>query len=356
MKQMESEMQLHTRHTHDSTLSLSYSANQCLMSKSSGDSKAVKKLLIALSICLVIFLAELLGGVFAHSLALISDAMHMLSDVVGFVIALVAIWLSKRKNNDVHTYGYVRAEIIGAIASILLIYLLTGILISEAVNRINNPEHIDAPIMMLTSGFGLLANILMLFALGGHHHGPEHSHSNSNDVEIEAPGDTHHNSMNVRAAIIHVIGDLTFSIGVLVSSIIIYFQPTWVIVDPICTFLFSVIVLVSTISILRDSIKVLMEASPTHVHMNKLRTDLSNIHGIKSTHCLHVWCLSQKTALTVHVAVEEAYDAKKLHKILISVEHVVYDIHNIDHATIQLHVPHLEDEDHSKCCQELIEL
>ncbi len=332
--------------------------DQCVMNKASTDNKATKKLLVASAICIVVFIAELVGGFLSHSLALISDSLHMLSDIVGFIIALTAIWLAKRKSNLVHTYGFERCEIIGALVSILLIYLLTGILISEAVGRIYNPEPIDAPIMMITSGFGLLANILMLFALGGHHHGPthshnhNHSHSNTSSTSIEAPGTTHHNNINLRAATIHVLGDLLFSVGVLVSSIIIYFQPTWLIVDPICTFLFSVIVLFSTFRIVKDSFKVLMEASPKHIDMEQLKSDLINIPGVEGTHCLHVWQLSHSTAFTVHLSLDSAYDSSTMHKILISAEKVVYDVHLIDHCTIQLHVPHDEGQSHSKCCSD----
>ena len=348
-----------------SALSVTLLDNRCIMDtkdSNANNRKAIRKLLIAMTICVLVFIVEVVGGVMAKSLALISDAMHMFSDIVGFLIALGAIWLTKRKNNDKHTYGFQRAEILGAIGSILLIYLLTGILIAEAIDRVKEPEPIDAPVMMITAGFGLVANVLMLFALGGHHHHPGHSHDHDHshdeeNISIEAPEGqkTHHENINIRAATLHVLGDLLFSVGVLISSIVIFFFPSFTIIDPLCTFFFSVIVLFSTVRILRDSISVLMEATPGHINMDNMRTDLLAIQGVSQLHCLHIWSLSHKTALTVHVVVEEEFDAKKMHTISLAVERVVYNKYGIDHATIQLHTVCYE-EIHSRCCQDLVEI
>lgn len=302
-----------SNHHHDSTNNM-----ECIR-VDQGD-KASRKLIYASILCFLFFLAELCGGLFANSLALISDSFHMLSDVSGFAISLASIWLAKRPSTSTHSYGFHRAEILGAVMSVLLIWILTGILLSEAIERIKKPVDINAPVMLITSSLGLVVNLVVLFVLGGHH---SHNHSHAPDIEdLEEDIDTGRNRMtktpeisnkspaasllsseiveehhvhqniNLRAAIIHALGDALFSLGVIIASLIIFFKPEWKIVDPICTFIFSIIVLYTTLRILKDSIFVLMEATPAHVDVERLKQELNKIPGVKDLHCFHVWLLS----------------------------------------------------------------
>eukprot|EP00834_Sanchytrium_tribonematis_P003190 NODE_116_length_18347_cov_2.280962.p6 type:complete len:327 gc:universal NODE_116_length_18347_cov_2.280962:15428-16408(+) len=307
--------------------------SNCLMIEQQ-DNKASRKLIYASILCFLFFLAELLGGIFANSLALISDSFHMLSDVSGFAISLASIWIASKPKTSRHSFGFHRAEIIGAVLSVLLIWVLTGILLSEAVERIKNPVEINAPIMLLTSIAGLVVNIVVLFVLGGHHHaGHSHHHPNIEELgeEIESgrnrmtnsvagsnsasPSPTRitlvepdvrvteerHDNINIRAAIIHALGDALFSVGVIIASLIIYFKPEYHIVDPISTIFFSIIVLFTTLRILKDSLFVLMEASPSNIDVDRLKFELSGIAGVNDIHCFHVWLLSIGRVILVYL-------------------------------------------------------
>ena len=148
---------------------------------------------------------EFIGGYISNSLAIMTDAAHLFSDVTGFAISIFSVTLSTVTKTKVFTYGYHRAEILGAMASILLIWLITIVLMVLAYDRIKNPTIVDAKIMFAIAGIGLLVNLIMMFVLK----------TDENEEEEE--------NMNVRAAYIHVIGDAIQSVGVIAASVIIYF-------------------------------------------------------------------------------------------------------------------------------------
>ena len=175
-----------------------------------------------------------------------TDAAHLFSDVTGFAISIFSVTLSTVPKTKVFTYGYHRAEILGAMVSILLIWVITIVLMALAYDRIKNPTIVDAKIMFGIAGIGLLVNLIMMFVLK----------KDENEEEEEE-------NMNVRAAYIHVIGDAIQSVGVIAASVIIYFGgPEYTIADPICTYVFAVLVMGTTIPIMSESIRALMEGSP----------------------------------------------------------------------------------------------
>ncbi|CAG7836110.1 unnamed protein product [Allacma fusca] len=295
------------------------------------DKKARKKLWIASVLCVVFMIAEAVGGILAGSLAVATDAAHLLTDFAGFMISLFALYMAQRPATKRLSYGYHRAEVIGALTSVLLIWVVTGILVYMAVQRVIHQEfEIDAPIMLITSGVGLIVNIIMGCTLHQHSHGPGggshghshdgsgghgHSHGQHNDVEASSSSSgstpTSENSykqeqinINVRAAFIHVIGDFIQSVGVFAAALVIYFKKEWAIVDPICTFLFSILVLGTTYSIIGDALVVLMEGIPKGVDFNEVREALLSIKGVYKVHNLRIWSLSMdRIALSVHLAV-----------------------------------------------------
>lgn len=136
---------------------------------------ALKKMVKISIICTIFLFVELIGGIIANSLAIITDAAHLFSDLSGFVISIFAIYISRKKPNKKFTFGYHRAEILGALASVITIWILTGILLMEAIERLRNPTTIDAPVMLLTAVIGLVCNLAMMKVLhstpGSHHHG-----------------------------------------------------------------------------------------------------------------------------------------------------------------------------------------
>lgn len=266
---------------------------------SSEDSNAWKKLSSAAIFCGVFMIGELIGGYLAGSLAVMTDAAHLFSDLIGFVISLLAIWIGKRPPTKTMTFGFYRGEVIGALLSVLTIWLLAAILSTLAINRLYNPNfEIDADTMIIISSIGLVVNIIMGAILHGvchtHSHGlTQHSHSSSN--------------INVRAAAVHVLGDLLQSVGVLLAAIIIKFEPSAKMADPICTLAFSVIVICTTMRVGIDSLWFLLEGSP--VDTMRLKNEIKKITGIKHVHSFHAWALSPgKNIVTVHLAVDQFCD------------------------------------------------
>ncbi|CAG8719677.1 21378_t:CDS:2, partial [Racocetra persica] len=245
--------------------------------------KYARKLRIAIVISTTFFVLELVGGWISGSLALLSDSFHLLSDIISFAISLLSIYLAQRPATRSLSYGYHRAEILGALASILLIWLLTGYLCFEAYDRIQNPKSVDGLTMCVVASIGVMVNIV-------HGHDKNHGHHHCGD------------NVNVRAALLHVLGDLLSSLGVLISSIVITLDPSQSWVDPLCTFIFSTFVMLSTVGIVRSSVRVLMEATPPHIDAHAVRADLEEISGVKSVHDLHIWELTVgRTALTAHL-------------------------------------------------------
>lgn len=282
----------------------------------------------------VLFFSCLSGGLFAGSLAIMTDAAHMLSDFAAFLISLFAIWVAHWLPDKKRTFGYYRAEVLGALTSVLIIWVLTGVLVYLAVLRVMNRDfEINADIMLITAGIGLAVNILLGIILhqtgmghhhshgsgGGHSHNNNNSHSSENAIShrISRSNSLHHSSekqnINVRAAFIHVLGDIVQSVGVLIAAYIIKFKPAWKIADPICTFVFSLLVLFTTLNILRETIHVLMEGTPKNIKYNNVKLALESIEGVVAAHSLHIWSLTMsKAALAVHLAIEPGHDSQKV--------------------------------------------
>ncbi|RHZ45358.1 hypothetical protein Glove_680g63 [Diversispora epigaea] len=274
--------------------------------KEGSSKRSEKKLWIAIGISLFFFCLELSGGFIAGSLALLSDSFHLLSDIVSFAISLLSIYLARRPATKSHSYGFHRAEILGALTSIVLIWILTGFLCVEAYDRIKNPKEVDGETMCFVASIGVVVNILLIFVLGHEHSHGHDSHCGSHGQDVhdshEHGSHTHGENVNVRAAFLHVLGDLLSSIGVLISSIAILFDQknTWV--DPLCTFFFSALVMATTFGILKNAIRVLMEATPSRIDAHAVQKDLESIDGVKNIHDLHIWDLTLgRTALTAHL-------------------------------------------------------
>ncbi|XP_031553288.1 zinc transporter 2-like [Actinia tenebrosa] len=325
-----------------------------------------KKLWIASIFCLIFMLAEFIGGYLSNSLAIMTDAAHMLSDFAGFMISLFAIWVATRPATKKLSYGWYRAEVMGAVLSVLVIWVLTGVLVYMAIQRILSQQfELDAQVMLITAAGGLVINVLLgaiLYQKGhGHSHGlgvGSHSHDNKHQTSneeglskspssfvIESEGE----NVNVRAAFIHVLGDFLQSVGVFIAALIIWVKPEWAIADPICTFLFSVLVLVTTLAILKDALIVLMEGMPKGLCFNDLKTSLSSIPGVEAVHDLHVWSLTVGTdALSVHLVVADDSNSQK---ILEEASTLCSKQFDIKHSTIQIET-HSDDRESCKVCDE----
>jgi len=299
----------------------------CHQSRQEGiDKKARRKLILASVLCLVFMIGEVVGGVLSNSLAIATDAAHLLTDFASFMISLFAIWLAARPKSQKMSFGWHRAEVLGAIISVLMIWVVTGVLVYMAIQRVLTRDfEIDPEVMLITSGLGVVVNIIM--GAGLHQHG--HSHGNHHE-DGHGGHSTEKENINVKAAFIHVVGDFLQSLGVFTAALVIYFQPTWTIIDPICTFVFSVLVLATTVSILRNTIGVLMEATPSGISHDIVKNTFLNVSGIKQVHNLRIWSLTtDKTALGAHLVIETGLNAQKVLKEATQKIRAKYDLYEM---------------------------
>ena len=313
--------------------------------------EAIRKLTWVCVICTIFMIIEIIGGYLANSIAIMSDAAHLLSDLLGFLISIISIYISRKIAKNDMSYGYHRAEIIGALVSIVLIWALTIWLLYEATLRIIVTPKVDGLIMIIISIIGFSFNVIMGLVLAksgvphshglhGHDHDHEHEHEHelehhhdSDDEEIGLHDENDHSNTNVnlRASFIHILGDALQNVGVLIAGGIIFLFPTFSIADPICTYIFSIIVGLTTIRILKDCIFVLMEGSPVAVDIEQLEKDLTAIPGVKEIHDLHVWSLSiGKMSLSCHICTDDPQ------KTLKKATKMIQKKYKIDHVTIQV--------------------
>uniref|UniRef100_A0A3B4X0D0 Probable proton-coupled zinc antiporter SLC30A3 n=1 Tax=Seriola lalandi dorsalis TaxID=1841481 RepID=A0A3B4X0D0_SERLL len=293
---------------------------------------AKKKLYIASAICLVFMIGEVIGGYLAHSLAIMTDAAHLLTDFGSMMVSLFSLWISSRPPTKTMNFGWHRSEILGAFVSVMSIWIVTGALVYLATERIvRNDYEIDGHVMLVTSGCAVIVNIIPV--AHGHAHTLLGGHGNT----------------SVRAAFIHVVGDLLQSVGVMVAAIIIYFRPEYKVADPICTFLFSVFVLCTTVTILRDVFRILMEGSPKGIEFNSVKEVLLSVKAVKSMHSLHLWALTLGQALvSVHLAIGNGADPQSVLQEATDLLHTKFGFYSI---TIQVEL-YSEDMSHCSHCQD----
>jgi len=304
------------------------------------DSEAIEKLQKAVWFALFFMIVELVGGFVANSLAIMTDAAHMLSDVGGFIISLFGLYLAQRAASQEFTYGFKQAEVLGAFMSILIVWALTAVLLYEAVLRIQDPEPIDAPMMFAISVIGFIVNLVLMKVLGHSHGHGDHGHAHGGDGEEE------NESIAVKAAVAHVIGDIVQSLGVILASGLIWLQPLdightengvskWNYADPMCTFLFGIMVLFTTKDTIVFAINNLMVKAPKNINQNQMVENIAKIPGVDDIHDLHVWSMGTAEVLcTAHVMIKDGKDQTRILNGCIGVAKSL----GIGHSTFQLEI------------------
>uniref|UniRef100_A0A8C3QYV9 Proton-coupled zinc antiporter SLC30A8 n=1 Tax=Cyanoderma ruficeps TaxID=181631 RepID=A0A8C3QYV9_9PASS len=280
-----------------------HSYSQAYENRKREQHQAKKKLCVASVICTFFMIAEITGEYIAGSLAVVSDGAHILVDLTSFLISLFSLWLTSKPPTKQLTFGWHRAEILGALMSMMIVWMVTGVLTYLACMRLLHPDYdIDATVMLITSACAVLTNILLSLILHqvghGHSHGAQARECVS--VPLEKPALS---NASLRAAFVHTIGDLFQSISVLISALIIFFKPQYKIADPICTFVFSIFVLATTVTILRDILTVLMEGTSKGFAYDAVKARILAVEKVESVHNLHLWSLTMnQTALSAHIA------------------------------------------------------
>jgi len=273
-----------------------------------------KALLISFLITGIFMIVEAIGGWVTNSLALLSDAGHMLSDTVSLGIGVVAFKIGEKAADYSKTYGYKRFEILAALFNGITLAVVSIYIFYEAIRRFGSPPEISSTGMLVIAVIGLLVNIIVAFIM----------HS----------GDTHAN-LNLRAAFLHVIGDLLGSVGAIIAAILIKLFG-WGLADPIASVIVAILVLVSAWRVLRDSLQVLMEGVPKGVEVDHIIKIIRNVPGVIDLHHLHIWAITnEQRALSCHLVIDGAKKIEEGDKILQQVEQILAKEH-IEHVTIQL--------------------
>ena len=276
--------------------------------------KSKKTLYVTLFLTLFFALMELFGGLFSNSLSLVGDSFHMFSDVLALGASMVAIYFEAKKPTEKFTYGFLRLEVVVAFLNGIVLMLISVGMIYESVIRFFNPREIDFGSMFFIALIGLIFNIVITWIL-----------FSSTKKE---------NNINIKSAMLHFLGDLLNSVGVIISSIIIYFT-NFVYIDIIMSVVISVIIFTGGYKISKEAFFILMEAVPSEVDLNTLRKELLNIDGIKNIHELHVWKNdNEEISFTAHILLDN-YEKHNNYRIINEIKEklTVYDIF---HMTVQI--------------------
>ena len=257
-------------------------------------------------------IAEVAGGLVTNSLALLSDAAHMATDVIALAISLFAVRLSRRPPDARRTYGYARMEALGAMVNGGLLFVVAGYILWEAIGRFRHPPEVASTGMMVIASIGLVINLISMRLL-------------------KAGSGT---SLNVKGAYLEVWSDMLGSIGVLIGALIIKFTG-WTVADPIIAVLIGLWVLPRTWTLLREAMQVLMQGVPAGMELDEVRAMMLKHPGVIEVHDLHAWALgSKEPILTAHVVLREGIaDAEQVR---LSLAAALEERFNVHHATLQV--------------------
>ncbi|MDZ7734690.1 MAG: cation diffusion facilitator family transporter [Acidimicrobiia bacterium] len=286
-----------------------------------------RRLAVSFVLVAVFFVVQAVGGVLTNSLALISDAAHMLTDVVGLGMALAAIQLASRHQRraaqgdaaDHHTFGWYRLEILAAFVNALLLFGVAGYVLYEAVRRFGGDAEVLGGPMLVIAVLGLAVNLV---AFGLLRKGAEES-------------------LNVRGAYLEVLADTLGSVGVIVAAVLLeLFGWTWV--DPAVAVLIGIWILPRTYQLARQAVRILLQSAPPDFDLDRLREDLCGVEGVVDIHDLHVWTLtSEMESASVHLVIRSGTDT---HGVLDRARQLLQERYDIEHATLQV-----EPDDHRGC-------
>ena len=286
-----------------------------------------KRLWIALWINLGFLLIEIVGGIISGSLALLADAGHMLTDVAALILALFAARLSAKPYTPQKTFGYLRAEVLGAFINSASLFLICGFIIVEAIKRFGSQPEIDGPLMLVVAVAGLAANTVSAVVLAKHRH----------------------HSVNVKGAFLHMMADALGSVGAIVAGLVIWLWG-WSPVDPIVSLIIVFLIVMSSWNLLKDTTNVLLEATPARIDYKTLKQDMIKPEQVEDVHDLHIWTIANDMiSLSAHVVLKAGYENREnWSSILHTLERLLAEKYGIEHSTLQIE-PCDFPGDHDRC-------
>ncbi len=302
----------HSHHDHHHNHSHSHGHHH----HGTGNKKALRLSFILIAAYMIV---EVIAGILTNSLALLSDAGHMLSDAAALGLSYAALTFGEKKATLTKTFGYKRFEILAAFINGMTLVVISLYIFWEAYHRLMDPPEVASSGMLVISSIGLVVNIAAAFIL--------------------MKGDTSGN-LNVRSAFLHVLGDMLGSFGAIIAALLMMFFG-WNIADPIASIIVALLIIISGWRVTKDSFHVLMEGTPANLDMNKIKETLLSLNHVNDVHDLHAWSItSDFPAFSCHLVVnpEANYD-----EVLASAKKLLHDHFHIDHTTIQL------DKSDSRC-------
>jgi cobalt-zinc-cadmium efflux system protein len=303
-------------HRHDGSARHTHSHHRAARSR--------RRLSIVLALTAVYMVAETVGGWLTGSLALLADAGHMLADVAALALALIAMWFSSRPATQSKTFGYYRLEILAALINGVALIAISLLIFYEAYQRWGNPPVVKSGLMMLVAAGGLFINIICAWILHG----------------------THEDDLNMRAAWLHVMGDALGSVGAILAGVLMSVYG-WYAADPLFSCLIGLLIIKSSLHLIRESTNVLLESTPSHINFAAVEEAILQTDGVEDVHDLHVWTItSGREALSAHVIhVETISQAELLKELRVKLS----ERFGLDHLTIQMETPDFEDETFHFC-------
>jgi cobalt-zinc-cadmium efflux system protein len=283
-------------------------------------SKSRKTLWITLILTSFFTVVEIIGGLQSHSLALLSDSAHMISDVLSLGLSMFAIFLATRQPNARFTFGYLRFEIIASFLNGLALAVIALGIFIEGINRIIHPEEINFDLMLIIASIGFVVNLTLTIVL-------------TRSMKEEE-------NLNVQSALWHFFGDLLSSVGVIVSALIIHYTG-FLRADPIISMVIGGIIFYGGTKIIRESYLILMESVPEKYNLDEMRSNISKVEGVEDVHEMHLWAIStDHYSLTAHVFIN---DKIQPFCIILAINETLKEKYGITHSTIQMEEAHIHN-------------
>ncbi|UOB20872.1 cation diffusion facilitator family transporter [Macrococcus armenti] len=278
-------------------------------------SQSKRTLWISLFITLFFTIVEVVGGILSNSLALLSDSMHMLSDVLALGLSMIAIYFASKKPTSNHTFGFLRLEIIAAFLNGLALIIISIGICYEGIMRMIHPQVVDVKLMLIISTIGLIVNIVLTIVLMRSLKGED--------------------NINVQSALWHFIGDLLNSVGVIVAVAIIYFTG-WILIDPILSILISIIIFRGGYKIVRNAWVILMERVPEGYNSDEIIADIKAFDGVIDVHEFHLWAITtEHNSISAHVVVD-TLDGVRNYELINKISKMLEEKYKLGHSTLQI--------------------
>jgi len=272
-----------------------------------------RDLLIALSITLLMMIAEVIGGLLSNSLALLSDAGHMLTDNLALLLSFFAMKFATMPATEKRTFGFYRLEILAALINGIILVVISLYIIYQAYLRMINPQRVEGMLMLIVAVIGLVANIIGAVVL------MKHSHSN----------------LNIRGAYLHIIGDAFSSVGVVIGGVIILYTG-WYLIDPILSILISFVIIYGAWALVKESVSILLESVPSHIDIETVATAIGKVRGVREAYHIHVWTITSGVhAMSAHVLIDDQLVSRS-RDLIDDIRTLLAEKFKILHSTIQL--------------------